>query len=55
MSPINVINIASLNRKIEDGECEELILASEARHEYLIAKAADKIITSKKISDMFQR
>lgn len=44
---VNVTNIAALNKKIEKGECEELILASEARHEYLIAKAADKIITSK--------
>ena len=47
LKDVNVTNIASLNKRIENRECEELILASEARHEYLIAKAADKIITSK--------
>ncbi|MCR2033742.1 nucleoside kinase [Anaerofustis stercorihominis] len=47
LKDVGVTNIASLNKKIENNEIEELILASEARHEYLIAKAADKIITSK--------
>jgi len=47
LKDVGVTNIRSLNKKIEDHKSEDLILASEARHEYLIAKAADKIITSK--------
>ncbi|WP_290776366.1 nucleoside kinase [Anaerofustis sp.] len=47
LKDVGVTNIASLNRKIERNEIGEIILASEARHEYLIAKAADKIITDK--------
>lgn len=44
LNDVGVPDIASLNRKIESGNIEELILVSEARHEYLISKASEKII-----------
>lgn len=44
---VGITNIPTLNKKIENDEMKEVILASEARHEFLISKIAEKIVHSK--------
>lgn len=47
LQSIGATNISSLNKKISEGKSKEIILASEARYEFLLATLAKKIIYSK--------